>query len=300
MLELRPLTAGEEDLFLSLPDPALVGFQSVGRDYRELVGLRQYRPEWTWVALRDGVVVARAAWWGGPDDEAPVALDWLDFADGEDDAAVDLLNEAGIDAEYCLLVPPGWRADPRVRAAGEARIDVARRAGMALFVERLRYRWTPDNGLPDRPGRLEFRPEPDDDRVLDVLRHVVRGSLDAHEVRTREKDGVDAAARDELAFLRWLPSPREWWLLAYTGDGDLVGITVPGYNYSNPVIGFIGVVPEQRGHGYAYDLLVEATHVLVGEGVDRVVGETDTTNTPMAATFTRAGYPVTEERVYLK
>jgi RimJ/RimL family protein N-acetyltransferase len=300
MLEVRPLVAGEEDLFLSLQDPALVGFQSVGRDYRELVTLRQYRPEWTWVALRGGTVVARAAWWGGPDDDEPVTLDWLDFADGEDDAAVALLEKAGTDVEYCLLLPPGWRDQPEVRAAGEARIDVATRAGMRPFVERLRYRWTPEDGLPARPGRLTFRAEPDDDVVLDVLRRVVHGSLDAHEQHTRDKDGADAAARDELAFLKWMPSPRDWWRLAFTPDGELVGLTVPGRNYAGPVIGIIGVVPEQRGHRYAYDLLVEATHMLVEEGVDEIVAETDTTNTPMAATFARAGYPVTQERVYLK
>lgn len=299
MLELRPLVAGEEHLFLSLADPALVGFQSVGRDYRELVALHQYRPEWTWVAVRDGEVVARAAWWGGPDEKAPIALDWLDFADGEDDAAVDLLEKAGFTVEYCLLVPPGWRDDPVVRAAAQARIDVARRAGMSPFVERLRYRWTPGDGLPPRPGRLEFRPEPDDERILDVLRQIVVGSLDAHERRTRDADGVDAAARDELAFLNWMPSPREWWRVAYTADGELVGLTVPGRNHSNPVIGIIGVVPAQRGHGYAYDLLVEATHMLVEEGVDEIVAETDTTNTPMAANFAKAGYPITQERVYL-
>ncbi|MFC4853754.1 GNAT family N-acetyltransferase [Actinophytocola glycyrrhizae] len=300
MLELRPLSAGEEHLFLSLADPALVGFQSIGRDYLELVGLRQYRPEWTWVALRDGDVVARAAWWGGPDDEAPIALDWLDFADGADDAAVDLLKQARFGVEYCLLVPPGWRDKPAVRTAAQARIDVARRAGMAPFVERLRYRWTPEHGLPPRPGRLVYRPEPDDERILDVLRRIVVGSLDAHEQRTRDSDGVDAAARDELEFLNWMPSPREWWRVAYTPDGEPVGLTVPGRNYANPVIGIIGVVPEQRGHGYAYDLLVEATHLLVESGADEVVAETDTTNTPMAATFARAGYPITQERVYLK
>lgn len=297
MLELRPLTAGEEDLFLSLPDPALVGFQSVGRDYRELVALHQYRPEWTWVALRDGVTVARAAWWGGPDDDAPVALDWLDFAPGEDDAAVALLKQAGIEAEYCLLLPPGWRDVPAVRAAGEARIDVAQRAGMAPFVERLRYRWTPADGLPPRPGRLEFRAEPDDDAILAVLERIAHGSLDAHE---RRAASPAAAARDEMEFLTWMPSPREWWRLAFTPEGDLVGLTVPGRNYSNPVIGIIGVVPEHRGNGYAFDLLVEATHLLVEEGVDEVVAETDTTNTPMAANFAKAGYPITQERVYLK
>ncbi|MFL6127017.1 GNAT family N-acetyltransferase, partial [Actinophytocola sp.] len=211
-----------------------------------------------------------------------------------------LLREAGFSADFCLLLPPGWRDDPAARAAGEARIEVAKKAGMRPFVERLMYRWTPRDGLPARPGRLVYREEPDDEVILDVLRRVVHGSLDAHEVRTREKDGVDAAARDELDFLKWMPSPRDWWRLAFTRDGDLVGLTVPGRNHASPVIGIVGVVPEQRGHGYAYDLLVESTHLLVEQDVEEIVAETDTTNTPMVATFARAGYPVTQERVYLK
>lgn len=300
MLELRPLVAGEEDLFLSLHEPALVGVQSFGRDYRELVTLRQYRPEWTWVALRDGKVVARAAWWAGPDDDAPIALDWLDFAAGEDDAAVALLQKAGFSVEYCLLLPPRWRDDPAVRAAGEARIDVAQRAGMRPFVERLRYRWTLENELPARPGRLTYRPEPDDDVIFEVLRRIVVGSLDAHDRHSAETDGVEASARSNLEFLQWMPSPRDWWRLAFTQDGELVGLTVPGRNYASPVIGIVGVVPEQRGRGYAYDLLVEATHLLVEAGVEEIAADTDTTNTPMAATFARAGYPITQERVYLK
>lgn len=297
MLELRPLVAGEEDLFLSLEDPALVGVQSTGRDYQELVTLHQYRPEWTWVALRDDVVVARASWWGGPDDEEPLALDWLDFAPGEDDAAVALLQKAAISAEYCLLLPPGWREKPAVKAAGEARIDVAKRAGLQPFVERLRYRWTPADGLPERPGRLVFRAEPDDDKILEVLTLIAHGSLDAHE---RRAASPEAAAKDELDFLNWMPSPREWWRLAFTPEGELVGLTVPGRNYSTPVIGIIGVVPDRRGNGYAYDLLIEATHLLVAEGVEEITAETDTTNTPMAMNFAKAGYPVTQERFYLK
>lgn len=299
MLELRPLVAGEEDLFLSLNEPALVGVQSVGRDYRELRRLGQYRPEWTWVALRDNRVVARAAWWGAPDDDEPSALDWLDYAAGEDEAAVSLLRKAGFGADYCLVLPPAWRDNPLVRAAGEGRIDVAHRAGMRPLVERLRYRWTPDDGLPDRPGRLTFRPEPDDDVILDVLTRIAEGSLDAHDRRSRDKGGVAAAARDNLDFLHWMPSPRDWWRLAYTPAGDLVGLTVPGRNYAAPVIGIVGVVPAQRGNGYAFDLLVEATHLLSDEGVTEIVADTDTTNTPMAATFARAGYPITQERVYL-
>jgi hypothetical protein len=43
--------------------------------------------------------------------------------------------------------------------------------------------------------------------------------------------------------------------------------------------------------GYGYDLLAEATRLLVAEGADRIVAATDVTNLPMAATFAKAGYP---------
>jgi hypothetical protein len=301
-LRIRPLAAGEEDLFLTLPDPGLVGFAWAGRSYTGTAADNQYRPEWTWVAQRDGAVVARAAWWGGPQDSEPKTLDWLDF--GTDvEAGAALLRAAPFRCEYCLLVRPGWRDVPDVRAEAERRIAAAEKAGMRPLVERLRYVWTPACGLPERPGRLSFRTVPDDDAVLDVLRRIDVGTLDAHARRDIARLGPEAAAREDLAVLRWFPSPREWWRLAYAGagsaTGSLVGITVPSRNYSMPVIGFVGVVPEQRGHRYAYDLLVEATHRLVAEGADRIGADTDTTNTPMAATFGRAGYPLVEERVYL-
>lgn len=65
------------------------------------------------------------------------------------------------------------------------------------------------------------------------------------------------------------------------------------------MIGYIGVVPERRGHGYAYDLLVEGTQLLAAEGVDRIVAATDSTNTPMAAAFAKAGYPITSHVINL-
>ncbi|MEU5947111.1 GNAT family N-acetyltransferase [Micromonospora sp. NPDC047465] len=296
-LVIRPLTVGEEKLFDSLPDPGLVGRAAFGENYSDMAADGQYRPEWSWVALRGDVVVARAAWWGGPDDVAPLALDWFDFTDRE--AAVRLLRTAPLRAEYSLSVPPGWRDDPAVRAQAEARIEAATAAGMSVLVERYRYRWKPECGLPARPGRLEFRPEPDDAVILDVLRRVGEESLDAHARHTAAEHGPDAAAQEELDLLRWLPSPRDWWRLAWTPEGELVGVTVPARNHSDPIVGFVGVVPEQRGHGYAYDLLVEATNLLVEAGVKEIVAATDQTNHPMAATFARAGYPIERERIDL-
>lgn len=297
-LVVRALAAGEEDVFDSLADPGLVGVAAFGRDYRDYVHKGQYRPQWTWVALCDGQVVARAAWWGGPEDTAPQTLDWFDFTDAE--AGEALLRESPLRAEYCLLLPAGWRDVPDVRAAARARIDVVRRTGMEPLVERLHYVWTPEHPLAERPTRLEYRPEPDDDVIFEVLKRVHEGTLDAHALRAMAEGGMDAVAREELAFLRWMPSPREWWRLAYTPGGDLVGITVPGRNYTAPVIAIIGVVPEQRGHGYGYDLLVEATHLLVEEGATQIIADTDLTNAPMAAAFARAHYPITQERVFLR
>ena len=72
-LVVRPLVAGEEELFLSFIEPVQVGVELLGRDYRELLTLGQCRPEWTWVALRGERVVARAAWWAGPRDDKPIA-----------------------------------------------------------------------------------------------------------------------------------------------------------------------------------------------------------------------------------
>ncbi|MFC4885155.1 GNAT family N-acetyltransferase [Streptomyces beijiangensis] len=292
-------TEADARLFRSLDDPGLVGRVITGVGWSSLREGGDYRPEWSWVALRDGTVVARAAWWGGPDDTEPILLNLFDFAGGEDEAGAELLRRAPHSLEYELILPAGWRELPEVRTAGEARIAAAEAAGMKVLVERFRYEWTPASGLPERPGRLEFRPEPDDEVVLDVLRKVHSVTLDAHALKAIEESGIDRAAQEELDYFHWWPSPREWLRLAYTPAGELVGIQVPAYNTTVPIVGFIGVVPEQRGHGYAYDLLVECTNFLAEQGAQSVAGATDQGNFPMAANFTKAGHPVVQERIHL-
>lgn len=285
-LVIRALAEGEEQLFNSLPDKGLIGFAAAGKRY----SAADYRPEWTWVALRDGTVVARAAWWGAPEDTEPLNLDWFDFSDA--DAAVTLLRTAPFNTMYQLRLPPDFADRPDVRAEADRRLAAALAAGLVPLVERYRYRWTPDCGLPARTGRLIYRPEPDNAVIFTVLRDISSDTLDAYARNAIEKGGVDLAAQEDLDNLTWLPGPREWWRLAYTQDDELAGIIVPSRNFADPVIAFVGVVPAQRGHGYAYDMLVEGTHLLVEQGADRIIANTDVTNIPMAAHFKRAGYPV--------
>ncbi|MDX2294119.1 MULTISPECIES: GNAT family N-acetyltransferase [Streptomyces] len=287
-LVIRTLSTSDASLFDALPDP--LGAREKHRRTR-------FRPEWKRVALRDGEVVARGAWWGGPDDAEPVNINWFDVAEGEEEAGAELLRSAPWRVELEINLPGDWREAVGPRAAAEARFAAARAAGYELLVERLLYRWTPELGLPERPGRLRFEAEPDDAVFFDALRRIHSVTLDAHALKAVEEGGVDQAAQEELDFFHWCPSPREWWQVARTPAGELAGIHIPAHNPSGPTIGFIGVVPDQRGHGYAYDLLAECTHFLVEQGAEFISAATDRGNVPMAAHFAKAGFPVTSERV---
>jgi RimJ/RimL family protein N-acetyltransferase len=81
-----------------------------------------------------------------------------------------------------------------------------------------------------------------------------------------------------------------WWRLAYTSEGDLVGLIMASKNPTSPVIGYIGVVPEHRGRGYVDNLLATGTDTLRAAGAEQVRADTDIHNVPMAAAFRRAGY----------
>ncbi|WP_030395250.1 GNAT family N-acetyltransferase [Kitasatospora purpeofusca] len=285
---IRTLSASDAHLFDAHPDPL---------GAREGHRRTAFRPDWQRVALRDGEVVARGAWWGGPEDAEPVNINWFDVAEGEEEAGAELLRSAPWQVELEINLPGDWRDRPELRAAAEARFTAARAAGYELLVERFLYRWTSERGLPERPGRLRFEAEPDDAVFLDALRRIHSATLDAHALRAVAEGGVDQAAQEELDFFHWCPSPREWWQTARTPDGDLAGIHIPAHNPSGPTIGFIGVLPQHRGHGYAYDLLAECTHTLVDHGAESITGATDRTNHPMAANFTKAGFPVVRERI---
>ncbi|MEU0007329.1 GNAT family N-acetyltransferase [Streptomyces sp. NPDC006314] len=288
-LVIRTLDESSAHLFDTMPDP--LGFREKHRQTR-------YRADWRRIAVRDGRTVARAAWWGRPEDTEPLLINWFDVAAGEEEAGAELLRTAPWQPdELDLDLPAGWRDDPHLRAAADTRAAAARAAGYEPLVERFLYRWTPDRGLPKRPGRLVFGAEPDDAVFFDLLRRIHSVTLDAHARRAIEQGGADQAAQEELDVFHWMPSPRTWWQIARTPEGEPVGMHIPARNPSGPCIGFIGVVPEQRGHGYAYDLLAECTHFLAERGAEFIAAATDQGNFPMAAHFTRVGYPVVRERV---
>ncbi len=177
-------------LFHTKPDPLALA---------EKHRLVTFRPVWQRVALRDGRTVARAARWGRAADTEPLLINWLDVAEGEETAGAELLRTAPWRPDELELdLPGGWRDDPGLRAAAETRATAARMAGYTPLVERFLCRWTPACGLPERPGRLVFTPEPDDAVFLGLLRRVHSVTLDAPARRAVAQGGVEQAAPEEL------------------------------------------------------------------------------------------------------
>jgi RimJ/RimL family protein N-acetyltransferase len=104
--------------------------------------------------------------------------------------------------------------------------------------------------------------------------------------------GAARQAREDLAHLRdRMLGERSWWRVAVGRDGEPVGFGIPARNPTVPVVGYLGVLPEHRGHGYVDAILAEITRILVEHaGATTVRADTDLANKPMADAFLRVGY----------
>lgn len=275
---------------------------------REELAGDQMRPEWTWLAEdENGEILGRALWWGRPDSEQPIVLDCLQVrACVPDPASVAAgLLAAGHAAfgklpDYNISLPRDWRTGSGGLADAVAwRQEAAYEAGLTRAIERLRFEWTPAAGTAEPTGRLVFR-DGTDEEFLEAFTRIAAGSLDLHtqnELRT-----IDAAelARDDVEFYLGCPGERSWWRLAHLPDGTLAGLAVPSATPYHRNVGYLGVVPEQRGQGLIDEVLAEITRFHAAAGAERITATTDTVNAPMAAAFTRAGYEVTEVRLVLE
>lgn len=306
----RPLEPGEFDLFHRYGALPASGVGARNLPFDEL----GYRPEWVWVALRGDEVVARAGFWGPPGSEHPFSLDWFDPGSGPDriEVGAALLRAAyaalvrpgyatpsGSRPDYHLFLPADWRERSDAFADASDRIAAAEKAGLRRSVERLNLRWLPEYGLPPRPARLAFAPVDDDEVLVNLLARIAEGSLDDWDRRNLAEEGARATAEKTVAEVADMPGGRDRWRLARDASGELVGVVMATRNSRSATIGYVGVDPARRGHGYAYDLVTEALHDFVAEGAPEVNDNTDVGNAPMAAAFARIGYRITGRRLIM-
>ncbi|GAA4584955.1 GNAT family N-acetyltransferase [Planotetraspora phitsanulokensis] len=300
---MRPLTGREElDLFSRLP-------YTLNEELADDLDTGRRRAPWMWVALRGDRLVARAAWWGRPEDGAPSFLDVFDIDDTEPDrvgigvrllrtAMPQVLRAGTTPPEYIRFVPADWREDARARGVVEDRMAALEQVGARLFVERLRLEWRPGTPVPEPNGRLRFRAVRDTEEILDLMTRTLDGTLDAYSRDELTRlPAREAAARHHDDELARYTTPRDWWRIATLPGGEAVGFVVAAHNDYNPIIAYIGVLPAHRGNGYIDDILAEGTRVLVRQDVPRIRAATDVGNVPMADAFQRAGYVNYERQI---
>ncbi|MFJ6154563.1 acetyltransferase [Micromonospora profundi] len=286
-LVIRPLVAGEEELFDSMPDP-LPQLRKIA--YADGIAAGGYRPENTWVALRGGQVVGRAAWLLPP---GAVGAPWLDRFDlvAEPEVGAALLRAAhealGGPGVYYAALPAHWRRRPEVLAVVSASMEAARLAGLVERGERLRCSWA-GTPLPTTSGRYMFRRPLDKAEINTLVARIAEPDVLTGVETAQGVGGVDLAT-DPLA---WLGDSTEQWRVG-VADGEPVGLVRPTGDACFPLIAYLGLLDDAvRG-----ELLVEAVRLLAEDGAREVIADVDAHRVAVLAELERTGFRQVRSRV---
>jgi ribosomal protein S18 acetylase RimI-like enzyme len=261
------------------------------------------RPAWCFVAEDEGQIVGRVMYWALPGSAIPCVVDFLDVPWTDNylevgeallrDTLARFARQGATTVRYEITLPSRFSTHP------EKRIEILERVGFTVRREGDRWEWTAGAAPAVPSGRIVFRawPEVGEEEFIGALGRTLEGTLDRWLQRERQTLGAGTAAREYVAAAQTLQHKPDWWHLAYTPDGALIGVIMACANDGGPIIDYVGVVPEQRGHGYVDDLLAQGVAVLQTAGATRIRADSDKLNLPMAAAFRRAGFRAFSTRV---
>jgi ribosomal protein S18 acetylase RimI-like enzyme len=283
----------------------LQNFSEARIDRALRLGLRN--PAWVWAAEDEqGERLGVVAGWGAEGRETPFVLDFLSLPGDRPEVSRALLERAARDSQRPGELPlelihflpmDSATDDPDVASL----IDLLERTGFRMLVRRHRYRMTVADAevrIPPTELRFEQVADAEDPRLVQVFEQTLVGSLDAHDVANLQEADLHQVAVDTVVENLDI-DPIDSWFLAHDAAGDVVGLVIGGLR-GGPDIGsasFIGVSNLHRGKGYAGQLLGWITARMIDAGAAVIIGETDDQNFPMAAAFTKIGYPHTESRI---
>ena len=299
----RSVRADDLDLFVEA-----TGYpehrKEVERYLESMFSAGSMRPEWCFVLEEEeGRTLGRVAFWTLPGMGEPFALVLLDISWDGDYVGVgtrllkDVLNEArrlgSKEIEHVLDTPP---MQPQFQYHPERRDALLQSVGFAFKRETERFEWQGE-GPPVVSKRLYFRTleEVGEEALVDAMERVSEGTLDREIREERERLGSQGAAREFFEDAQRVKYEPSWWHLAYSSEGELVGLTMPSEPPGFLTIFYIGVVPEMRGRGYVDDLLADVTSTLLSarakSGNQKPLrADTDVASAPMATAFERAGW----------
>lgn len=297
IMQFRPITPAELTAFATISGDTERS-TDIEIQLRSFIANDMTRPQWLWVAEHESHWLGRVAYTANRGETTPGCLDWLEVVPGLDETtiATDLTRESLRQIrtptlrqiEAILDAPSALAGDPQRSST------LLGAVGFRLILDRRKFEWTQEDPIPPLPTRLMFRTlsEVGDATFIQTMARITEGTLDHYtQEEVREMGPVEAARRhfhDEQRYQkRWEP---HWWQMGLLPDGQIVGVVMPAENSRWPNIGYIGVVPEQRGHGYVHDLLAQGTRTLIAEGAQRIIAATDLGNVPMANAFLHMGY----------
>jgi len=259
------------------------------------------RLEWCFVAEEANQIIGTIAYWtlptvGKPSDIVLLTLPWErdDFLS----PGTQLLQETLVEVQraygvqeigHVLDVPP---CNPQWQFFPEQRTTLLHQVGFQNRRKTLRFEWQAEAGPPVVPERLNFRSlsEVGETAFIAAIEQVSQGTFDQRIQQDRERQGPEIQAQTFFEAMQHLKYDPAWWQLAYTPTRELVGLIMPAHNLTVAVIGYIGVVPQFRGHGYVDDLLAHGMASLLHAGYTTIRADTDVSNLPMANAFRRANY----------
>ncbi|BAZ16993.1 GCN5-related N-acetyltransferase [Calothrix sp. NIES-4071] len=256
------------------------------------------RPELCFVAEEAGEIIGRIVYWKLPSLNNFLEIDFLEISLSANYLEVgaellvrslEMLNlPANTIIQHTLDIP--YPISTPFNSV--ASIELLEQFGFSLIRETCRFELqaTTQEIMPSK--RLLFRTLDDvgEDTFIDAIECVSSGSLDRTIKQEMEEMGAFEYADEYFKRMKALKYKSTWWQLAYTLDKALVGLVMPAENDGGAIIGYLGVVPEQRGYGYAKELLAQATQTLLSDGATRIRSDADVNNIPMVAAFGRAGY----------
>jgi ribosomal protein S18 acetylase RimI-like enzyme len=159
--------------------------------------------------------------------------------------------------------------------------------------------WEP--GCPQPPNVSVLRYEPASEPWLrESIAAVMTHSLDESDQYTVGKNGIDEAVEEVYEVsAKYFEPQAGWWRAAIDRNGNRVGFVLTSvfaersrWKEDRPqgTIVYMGVLPGFLGHGYALELVLEATRTCMDANCWRVFCDTGSDNHPMVGAFRKAGY----------
>ena len=300
MITVRPIRPDEIDAFATFGTDVKHIQDSVKTYLQDMLKKGAIRLDWCFVLEENGRMCGRAAYWTLPGLDKPLDLVLWELPWHRKDCLFlaqrllgDTLRLLHIDdsAEIGHVLDSPAMA-PQWQEYAEKRQEIL--DGLGFCLERETHRFERHGGTVDfaPQGNLIYRALPDvgEEAFVEAILLVSQSTGDRRISRERDTKGAMTQAWDMFREMQRMEYAADWWELAYNQNGQLVGLLMPAKAPAFATIGYIGVVPEQRGYGYIDQLLQRVSLIFAIAGETYIRADTDTGNTSMAKAFERAGY----------